>query len=538
MKVAICQINTATTDMEGNLVKILSNCKRAKEQGADVCVFPELSIIGYPPKDDLFLQDRFELQQQCIEKIQQACLGMHVIVGVVEKSKEHFYNSALWIDRNGDRAYQRKELIPHRDVFDEKRYFESGNHQSVWMIDGIKIGVSVCEDLWAPFFQNYHTNPIQKLAEEKPAIMINISASPFVAGKDEIRKNLIQTHLKQHACDFIYVNLVGGNDELVFDGGSFVMNQTGELVAQAKSFEEDLLFWDSKTSHHTICAYPQDILEQKRKAIVLGLKDFVYKNSFRNVVVGLSGGIDSALVSMLAVEAFGNKQVVTVFMPTEFTSPMSDEDATTIASNLNIPLLTLPMNELKNNTAALLEKHVDASLESLTKENLQARLRGMLLMAVSMEKNALVLQTGNKTEIALGYCTLYGDMAGAISPIGDLYKHEVYAMTKKLNDTYHAIPNRVFERAPSAELSKDQKDSDSLPPYDVADEVVRYIVEEEKSLKEIVQLGFSVDVVKKLQTMIHTYEFKRKQAPPVLKLTKKSFGVGRKMPIAKRNYEN
>lgn len=535
MKIALSQINTATGDVDYNCTKILRSIEHAKKQHADLVVFPELALPGYPPKDFMFQRGWLEKQDQKIQEIVQASQSIHVIVGVITSDREHLFNSALWIDREGKKHIQTKVLLPNQDVFDEKRYFDAGSQQEVWEIEDQRIGLSVCEDLWSPVFLQYKEDPIANLAKQQPSIMINISASPFVAGKDQIRKELIDHHQKKHACPFLYLNLVGGNDELVFDGGSFISIQDQGLVSQAKAFEEDVLMWDTDHPSQLVHAYPTDPMDQKKQAIVLGLKDFVRKSGFNKVVLGLSGGVDSAVVACLAVDALGASNVYTVFMPTEFTRSISQEDAKTIADNLGTTWIHIPMDGLKNTMEKSMSDAMGADVQSITSENLQARLRGNILMSVSSEKQALVLQTGNKSEIALGYCTLYGDMVGAISPIGDLYKHEVYAIGRSYSDI---IPHRVFERAPSAELREDQEDTDSLPPYDVVDPIVRMCIEEQKSVSEVVASGFDQEIVEKLYQWIENQEFKRKQAPPIVKVSSKAFGVGRRMAVAKRGYEN
>ncbi|MEZ4819269.1 MAG: NAD+ synthase [Bdellovibrionota bacterium] len=536
MKIALSQINTATGDLTFNTQKMVQTIAQAQNEGIDLLVFPELSLPGYPPKDFIFTSDWFTQQEKKIQEVRAASAGIHVILGVIHKHENKIYNAAMWMDRDGKTTLQKKRLLPNQDVFDEKRYFAPGDTQSVWQIDQERIGISVCEDLWAPFFPQYTVDPIAELAQQKPTVMINISASPFVAGKDKVRKDLVQNHQKSYSCPFLYLNLVGGNDELIFDGGSFAMAADGRLLMQIKSFEEDVLIFDTDREALDIAAYPEDILEQKKHAIVLGLQDFVHKSGFKKVVLGLSGGIDSAVVAGLAVEALGAENVITVFMPTQYTRDISEIDAKSIARNLGTRWYELPMDEVKNQLQANIATMLERTMQSLTFENMQARIRGVILMAVSSEENALVLQTGNKSEMALGYCTLYGDMVGAISPIADLYKHEVYGIGKLLNQDTEVIPARVFQRAPSAELKADQEDTDSLPPYDVVDPIVRMCVEEGKSVEEAAAAGYDLAIVQKLYGWIENQEFKRKQAPPVLKVSSKAFGVGRRMAIAKRGY--
>ncbi|MCB1198084.1 MAG: NAD+ synthase, partial [Deltaproteobacteria bacterium] len=498
MKIALSQINTATGDLAFNTQKMVETIAQAQNEGIDLLVFPELSLPGYPPKDFIFTSDWFTQQEKKIQELRTSSAGIHVILGVIHNHENKIYNAAMWIDRDGKITLQKKRLLPNQDVFDEKRYFSSGDTQSVWQIEQERIGISICEDLWAPFFPQYTFDPIAELAQQKPTLMINISASPFVAGKDKVRKDLVQTHQKSYPCPFLYLNLVGGNDELIFDGGSFAMAADGRLLMQIKSFEEDVLLYDTGREALDIAAYPEDVLEQKKHAIVLGLQDFVHKSGFKKVVLGLSGGIDSAVVAGLAVEALGAENVITVFMPTEYTRDISRVDAKHIAQSLGTRWYELPMDEVKNQLQANIATMLERTMQSLTFENMQARIRGVILMAVSSEENALVLQTGNKSEMALGYCTLYGDMVGAISPIADLYKHEVYGIGKLLNQDTEVIPTRVFERAPSAELKADQEDTDSLPPYDVVDPIVRMCVEEGKSVEEAAAAGYDLAIVQKL----------------------------------------
>lgn len=528
------QINTVCGNVKANFTKVHQWIGKSKDQGIDLIVFPELSLVGYPPKDFLFDPSWIDSYLEQFEKLVSATKDIHVVLGCVFWQSNKLFQGAVWIDRQGQVRYQKKILLPNTDVFDEKRYFETFTQQEVWLMDDLRVGVSVCEDLWAPLL-NYEVDPIENLCEQNPQLLINISASPFFSGKHKLRQKLVQKHVDRHKVALMYVNAIGGNDELVFDGASFVMSNEGEIVLQAKAFEEDFSIWNSNTPALSI--YPENELEQKQHAILLGLKDFVHKSGFDSVVIGLSGGIDSALIALLAVEALGVSNVHLVFMPSQYTSSMSHEDAKEISVKLGIPLQIISIDPVKDQIFLDLNSCM-GSTQSLTQENIQARLRGTLLMAIAQEKKSLVIQTGNKSEIALGYCTLYGDMVGAISPIGDLYKYEVYTMAQNLNQKYKAIPKRVFEREPSAELKDNQHDTDSLPPYDVVDPIVKAVIEDSMTVTQIVEKGFSLEAVKKITSLIENSEFKRKQAPPIIKLTPKAFGSGRRMPIAKRFYEN
>ena len=534
MRVALCQINPVVGNLLSNTKLICHWIDKAQRQNRDIdlMVFPELALTGYPPTDHVFMDDFFLLQDQCLDRIQKASQGTHIILGMILKEGEKVFNAALWIDRKGQRQFQKKMLLPNRDVFDEKRYFVSGHTQDIWNIDDERIGLNICEDLWAPLFPEYNINPLDILIDQKPSLLINISASPFVAGKDEIRKNLVRHHVKNAKVPFLYLNLVGGNDDLIFDGASFAISAHGDLAHQAKHCQEDTLIFDTQEIPTCQSRYPESMVHQKKDALVLGLQDYVHKSGFKKVTLGLSGGIDSAVVAALAGEALGAQNVITVFMPTEFTRTISGEDAMAQAKKMGTLWLEIPIDASKDQLKQTLNSHFSEAVSTLTFENIQARLRGQILMAVSSEYRALVLQTGNKSEIALGYCTLYGDMVGGISPIGDLYKHEVYALGELLNQKNNVIPERVFDRPPSAELRADQKDTDTLPPYDVVDALVKAMVEDHQSVQSLIAQGFDPEIVGDIWQKMCSQEFKRKQAPIILKTSSKAFGRGRKMAIA------
>lgn len=536
MKIALAQINTLMGQPSLNAKRMLKRIDQARKQGADVVVFSELTLCGYPPYDYVYAKSWRKEHDVAFRHILDQSKGLHVVFGTIVEDGNLLYNSAVWIHKDGQVHFKHKELLPNQDVFHEKRYFVPGNEPALWEINGTLLGVTVCEDIWGILQPHYHHNPLGPLYAKKPDIVINLSASPFEPNKNQIRHDLIRMHQESYGCPYVYVNSVGGNDELVFDGASFVMDASGHVVAQAKAFEEDLLIWDQDVSDARQ-AYPERAIEQQRDAIELGLKDFVHKCGFEKVVLGLSGGIDSAVVASLAVEVFGKDNVLAAFMPTEYTRNISEEDARAIAKNLDIELIECDIDALKNQFFETIDDAFEKPSTLMTQENIQSRLRGNVLMALSSERNALVLQTGNKSEIALGYATLYGDMVGAVSPIGDLYKSEVYALGKLLNERNQAIPQRVFDRAPSAELREDQKDEDSLPSYNVVDAVLKRLIEKQSSVEEIVRDGFDEDEVRFLVSKLANMEFKRRQAAPILRVSPKSFGIGRRMPIATRPYE-
>lgn len=530
MKIALAQINTANSDIAGNSKKIRKYLQIARSQKDDLVIFPELCLVGYPPKDFLYQHDFIQKQNDELHSLMRDFADMTFIVGVVEKSVEHkFWNVAHVIEGGKIKATARKNLIPSYDIFDERRYFSASKDILSFEIRGKKFGLTICEDMWADLVPFYENDPMHKFVEKKIDVMINVSASPFDYRKYNQRVELAKKHAKNLSADFIYVNLVGGDDELLFDGGSFVMTKHGEVVERLPYFKEDL----HSIEYPDLQSNSMNQVEEVKliaDALTMGLRDFVYKCGFKDVTFGLSGGVDSAVMFQLAIRAFGKEHVHPVFMPSRYTGTMSKEDVSImcIKSGISIPVFSI------DSITAELTKTLDAKLLPLTEENLQARARGVLIMAYAAENKALVLNTTNKSEMSMGYGTMYGDLVGAVSPIGDLYKHQVYDLCRFLNTEKEIVPERVLTREPSAELKENQKDSDSLPPYSVLDPVLEKYIEMEMSAEEIVKQGHDPVIVDQVISGIINSEFKRRQSAPVLRISPKAFGIGRRMPIARK----
>jgi len=542
MKLALAQINPIVGDIEGNTEKILRNIEQAKTHQAKLVIFPELALVGYPPRDLLLKPSFIEQNLEALDAIARKMpADTTAMVGCIQKNTlqtgKSLYNSVAVIANGRIVSIHHKSLLPNYDVFDEQRYFEPGPIVTLARVDGKKIGISICEDLWT--LGNvvgrvlYHHDPIAILTAEGAEIFINVAASPFVVDKHKIRSRLLSEHAKRYQLPLVYVNQVGGNDELIFDGKSCVYSPSGELIALAKSFQEDLLIVElNGQSPSRIEPLPERI-ESVKNALVLGLRDYVRKCGFRKgVVIGLSGGIDSSLVAALAVEALGAEYVHGIAMPSKYNSPASLEDARQLAENLGIDFTIIPIDSIRRTFDNQL-KQVFAGRElDVTEENIQARIRGTILMAMSNKFGYLVLSTGNKSELAMGYCTLYGDMVGGLSVINDVPKTLVYEIAKFINRDKEIIPKNVFVKPPSAELRPNQTDQDSLPAYEILDPILKMYIEEEKSAEQIIEAGFDADTVKKVIVTVDKNEYKRKQASIGLKVTSRAFGSGRRMPIA------
>lgn len=548
MKVALAQINPTVGDILANSEKILNFTERAKSAGAEVVVFPELAVIGYPPKDLLLKPQFIDDNLRAVETIASKVHGVEVILGYADRNAapvgRPLHNAAAVL-RNGKVASRHfKTLLPTYDVFDESRYFEPGptsERSQIVSIGKTKIGLSICEDLWNDERliprRLYHQNPILDLDAAGAEVMINCSASPFVVGKQDFRIQLFGEQARKTGAPLIYVNQVGGNDELVFDGCSMVIDATGKVIAQAKDFEEDLLIADlTSTAHNPMSRYATG-LESIYKALVLGLRDYMRKCGFKTAVLGLSGGIDSALVCALAVAAIGADKVTGVAMPSRFSSDHSVNDAKKLAENLGIAFHIVPIAPAHEALEKMLAPVFAGRAADLTEENIQARVRGNLLMAMSNKFGSLLLTTGNKSEIAVGYCTLYGDMCGGLAVISDVPKMTVWDLSRWINQ--HAgrelIPVNSINKVPSAELRPNQTDQDSLPPYDVLDAIMYRYVEEDKGAQQIIDEGYDAATVTRIIRLIDRSEYKRRQAAPGLKVTSRAFGFGRRMPIA-QNY--
>jgi len=534
MKIALAQINPTIGAFDHNQSKILKMIDQAKSQSCDLIVFSEMVLTGYPPRDVLEKQD-FVARQPLLSLIHTVS-GIGVICGYVELSDGKLFNSAMLFEDGQIIHHVRKRLLPVYDVFDEQRYFQAGNICDVCFYKGHQLGLTICEDIWndVEFFgkSTYSEDPVKEMIQKGADCIINISASPFHLGKGVLKKKMLQSLSKKYAVPFIYVNQVGGNDSIIFDGNSVAFDQEGNLVASAKNFEEDLVTYDT-TIHQGIChSITRSDEETVLNALILGTRDYVHKCGFQKAIIGLSGGIDSALTTAIAVKALGKENVRTVYMPSAYTSDDNDIDTKQLAKNFDISREIVPIDTIYDQFLENLPDDFNRSNHGLAEQNLQARIRGTILMAFANKYNALVLTTGNKSELAVGYCTLYGDMNGALAVISDLPKTMVYAISCFINKDQELIPNRVIEKAPSAELKPDQKDQDDLPDYESLDIILKAHIEDHLSIDQIVAMGFNKALVIDIIKRIYRNEYKRQQAPPGLKVTSKAFGYGRRYPIA------
>ncbi|MBI5243511.1 MAG: NAD+ synthase [Elusimicrobia bacterium] len=564
MKIALAQIDTTVGDIRGNLSRIRSAYARACALGADIVLFPELALPGYPSGDLLYQADFIRANLRALSVLAAGCGKAAMLVGYAEPNRsgsgKPLYNAAALLHRGRIAARRLKTLIPTYDVFDEGRYFEPAPSNAPVLFRGRRLGVTICEDAWndRDFWSKplYGKDPVARLAGQGAELMLNISASPYSRGKPELRLRMIRSHLRKAKRPFFYCNLVGGNDELVFDGSSLVLDRRGRVAARAKGFAEDLIVTDADApgpgpggSQPPAAGSAEEI----HQALTLGLRDYARKCGFRDVLVGLSGGIDSALVCALAADALGPEHVMGVLMPSKYSSKGSVEDALKLSRNLGVKTLTIPIRTLHEAGmktlagAASLARGPRAGPErrecrargaliapgGLVEQNLQARIRGMILMALSNARGALLLSTGNKSESSLGYCTLYGDMAGGLSLISDVPKTTVYELARFINRCGERIPQASIDKAPSAELKPGQKDQDDLPPYEVLDDIMRAYVERGLGFEAIARRGHPRDTVSDVIKRIDLTEHKRRQAAPGIKITVKAFGVGRRMPIAR-----
>ena len=549
MKIALAQINPTVGDFTGNLAKIVSASQRAAGSGARLTVFPELSLCGYPPAD---LLDKPAFLDRCRSVLDELChatatLPTAVLVGVAlpasAGSGKRAVNAAVLMDKGHILLEQHKMLLPFYDVFDEQRYFAPATSQRVIEFEGERLAITICEDAWNDknFWPQrlYPTDPVEDLMRQKPTLLLNISASPFWHGKRRVRQQMLAAIAIRHKIPVFLSNQVGGNDSLIFDGSSFGLAADGALLAHAASFHEDIVMADSEISSGQPIPPRENQVEEETEAayqaLVLGTRDYVLKTGFSKVLIALSGGIDSALVAAIAVEAMGAENVLGIGMPSQYSSGGSVEDSRKLAANLGIRFEIMPIAGLYYEYEHTLESLFAGTKPDLTEENLQSRIRGTLMMALSNKFSSLVLTTGNKSEMAVGYCTLYGDMVGALAVIGDLIKTRVYALSRWVNRHGEIIPEAILTKAPSAELRPDQKDTDSLPPYEVLDPILEAYVERYETTAQIVAAyGFPSSVVEQVVRLVERTEYKRQQAAPVLKVTPKSFGMGRRFPIAAR----
>jgi NAD+ synthase (glutamine-hydrolysing) len=539
MKIALAQINPTVGDFVGNSAKILAFTELAQRRGADLAVFSELSLCGYLPFD-LIERPQFmarnEKELNCLAKK----LPIAAIVGYAgcasESTGKTAANAAALLE-NGNVAFlQHKMLLPTYDVFDESRYFQPARTQSVFPFHGQELGITICEDIWNDknFWAKplYERDPVTELVGKGATLIVNISASPYTIDKRALRVDMLRSLAKTHGRPVIYVNQVGGNDSLVFDGGSLVILPDGSTAAQACSFEEDLILFDTGTGSGDVHPQKPGELDFVLQALICGARDYVFKSGFRKVIVGLSGGIDSSVVAAIAVAAIGQENVLGVSMPGPYSSDGSRTDARQLADNLGIEFLTLPISEVFGSYRTALLEPFQGCPEDVTEENLQARIRGNFLMALSNKFGSMVLSTGNKSEMAVGYCTLYGDMAGGLALLSDVPKTMVYNLAELINQGREVIPRASIEKPPSAELRPNQRDQDSLPSYDVLDCILKAYIEDVNSPEEIAaRYGYPVELVRLIAIRVDRNEYKRRQAPPGLKITSRAFGLGRPFPI-------
>ena len=542
MKIALAQIDPTVGDFTGNLERIVAASRRAAALGARLTVFSELAICGYPPADFLEKPSFLARCRSAVDELAAATrdLPSAVLAGVAlpapPETGKPAGNAAVLLDRGTLLLEQHKRLLPFYDVFDEQRYFAPSRGQQVVELDGVRLAITICEDAWNDknFWPQrlYKVDPMEELMRQQPALHINLSSSPFWHSKRAIRREMLAAIARRDGVPVLMSNQVGGNDSLIFDGSSLALNARGELIAQAASFAEDLVVVDPFDAPVLPVAEDDDTAAAYR-ALVLGTRDYVRKCGFKKALVGLSGGIDSALVAAIAADALGPENVIAVGMPSPYSSAGSIDDSRHLAANLGIRFELIGISGLFAEFTRALQPQFAGLKADTTEENIQSRIRGCLLMALSNKFSALVLTTGNKSEMAVGYCTLYGDMVGALAVIGDLVKTRVYAVCRWLNREREVIPAAILDKPPSAELRPDQKDTDSLPPYEVLDPILEAYVERYETPEQIAQAnGFPLDLVQQVVRLVERSEYKRQQAAPVLKVTSKSFGMGRRFPIA------
>lgn len=540
MRIALAQQNYMIGDFEGNRSKIISAIREAKNQKADLVVFSELSVCGYPPKDFLEFKDFISKCEESVTLIANECTGIAAIVGSpsvnpVVKGKDLF-NSAYFLSDGKIKSVVHKTLLPTYDIFDEVRYFEANTEWKLIKYKGKKIALTICEDLWNTGDNPmYVVTPLDELSKLNPDFVINISASPFDYNHQEERIKVLSEAGKKYHLPLFYCNTTGAQTELIFDGGSLVFTSGGEVFSALNYFEEQIAVFDyeevSRAKAPKENQQPKEKIQLIHDALVTGIKDYFSKLNFRKATLGLSGGIDSALVLCLAVEALGKENVVPVLMPSPFSSTHSVDDSIRLTKNLGINHQLIPVKEIYEQFISTLTPAFTGKAFDLTEENLQARIRGMVLMALCNKHNYILLNTSNKSEAAVGYGTLYGDMAGGISVLGDVYKTEVYQLSHYINRNGEIIPRNIIAKAPSAELRPNQKDSDSLPDYEMLDKILFQYIEKRQGPKELIEMGFEKALVNRVLKLVNTNEYKRHQSPPVLRVSPKAFGSGRRLPI-------
>ena len=540
MKIYIAQINTVVGAIRTNTNNIIEYARKAAADGGNLVVFHEMAITGYPPKDLLDKKEFVDDNIAAVKLIAKSCPEIGVIVGFVDhnpnKQGKRLMNAAALTHGGKIVSKTYKSLLPFYDVFDEGRYFEPAAEVHAAELHGKKIGITICEDVWndKDVFNTlyYHRNPVEELIGKHAEIIITINASPFHAGKPVLKRDMLKKLAKKHKVPIAYVNQVGANDSLIFDGGSAVFGADGKIKAQAKMFEEDFIAYDTETDTGDIRQILDNDTETVFSALVLGVRDYFRKCGIKKAIIGVSGGIDSALSTCIAAEALGRENVLGVSMPSKYSSKASVDDARELCDNLGVHFKIIPIQKIVDTYSDTMKSDFEGLPENIAEENIQARVRANILLALSNKFGYLVLNNGNKSESSVGYCTLYGDMAGGLAVISDVPKFMVYELARHYNRNKKVIPENIFAKAPSAELKPNQTDQDTLPPYDILDKIVKAYVEESKGKDEIIAMGIDEDIVDKTIRMINASEYKRHQMPPGLKVTTKAYGFGRRMPIA------
>jgi NAD+ synthase (glutamine-hydrolysing) len=527
----MAQVDLRVGDVPGNVSRIIDFATRARDElHADLIVFPELTLTGYPPEDLLLRPVLHEMVAEGLRRLREEVRGIHLLVGHPEQTSHGYYNAASLIRDGEIVACCHKHDLPNYSVFDEKRYFVPGDGFSVAEVAGMRIGITICEDIWAP-------EPSRAAVDAGAQLLVNLNASPFHTGKSNEREAAVAERVGETGCPVVYVNLVGGQDELVFDGESFVLDRHGATAVRAPACEEDLYPVDFEKGQDSVEVLPGKIstrldeLADIYRVLVLGARDYIEKNGFRGAIIGLSGGIDSALTLAIAVDAIGPDRVQAVMMPSRYTADMSLEDAREQAEALGVAYQEISIEPPFNSFLEVLSDAFAGTRRDATEENIQARSRGVILMALSNKQGRILLTTGNKSEMSVGYATLYGDMAGGFAPIKDVPKLLVYRLSEYRNSLGAVIPRRVLDRPPSAELAPDQKDEDSLPPYDLLDPILEGYIEQDMSVRELVALGFDAEMVRRIATLVDRNEYKRRQAPSGVRISKRAFGRDRRYPI-------
>ena len=539
MKIGLAQLNPTVGDLRGNFEKIASAYDRLVAAGADLVLTPELAITGYPPQDLVFKSRFVPETLATLERLHARVSKAPLLVGFVDRNEgrgKPFHNAAALLESGQPIRKTYKSLLPTYDVFDEDRYFEPGRGAEPVVVCGKKVGVTICEDIWTEHYLSrplYDVEPVRGLIEKGAEIIVNLSASPFGLHKPAVRHEMVAALARTYQRPICYCNAVGGNDQLVFDGTSIAVNSSGALIAQLQSFREDEAIVDTEAGS-TIEFREGEMSEDLFAALSLGVRDYLRKCDFKSAVLGLSGGIDSAVVATIAVDALGAENVVGVSMPTQYSSRGSIDDALALARNLGIKCFQIPIGKAFETFRAQFSEIFSGLPEDTTEENMQPRLRAMTLMALSNKFGHLLLTTGNKSELAVGYCTIYGDMAGGLAVISDVPKTLVYELARWINRKREIIPRSTIDKPPSAELKPNQTDQDTLPPYEILDEILRLYVEENLSARDIVSRGFDEKTVRWVQRRVDLNEYKREQAAPGLKVTSRAFGLGRRMPIAQK----